>query len=163
MQTRMGLMALVLVTGCGGASGSAQAPPADAGALDAGGCTGTPPFSCIDFCGSDITPGAECIAGAWGCAGNLIPTNEIDTLCVGKLSGPCINGACEGDRICGDDDRCWMACDAAQASFICYEASGTCCGVATATVTCFPVGQTPHGCPAGAIRGDACTGFSPGC
>lgn len=163
MRTRLLSPLFVLLAACGGTETGRRAP-VDAGATaDAGDpCSGTPPIYCIDFCGSDIAREPSCAAGVWSCEGNLIQSDEIDAACYGKLTGPCDNGGCELDRVCGSDDRCWLPCEASLASFTCRESTGTCCGAATATVTCAPPGG-PNGCPAGSIMETECTSFEPGC
>ena len=166
-----GAAGLLLALGCGGTdtvpmggggdAGAGTAP--DASNVDAGICAEPPGFGCREACGSDVMrpPSCDPVTG-WACPDTSIPDDEIDTRCLGDLTGPCDNGTCGAGQVCGDDDRCWVSCDPSLASFACRAGPATCYGDVSTEIACTPP-AVPRGCPAGAIQETACTAIAPGC
>lgn len=119
------------------------------------GCTGMP--FCYLGCGNDVVRQAVCVDDRWTCPDNGFLQKDFNTVCAGKLGGPCSSDfSCEAPSQCGANGRCHLACP---------EASGRCRAVSSTPNCCDATPQDglcgiPPGifftCPRGLIPFEDC-------
>lgn len=148
------------------ASADAGTTDAMVGPIDAGTCSpGVAPFQCRQACGSDIMAQAECIQSMWQCSNGYFRADAYDTMCIGKLVGPCGPGnTCDAGLVCGRNDRCLQVCPDQMGATPCHTGTAMCCDAATEPALCIVLGDPTNSiCPINTIPENECVAVAPGC